>query len=394
MAGEAVAEQVMAELTERPDLVMVFAGGVHAPRLGKIAGAIREMLDPGVALGVSAEGLVGDSTEPLGGAGVSLFAATLPGTTLCGFDTRDLPQTDDPDARELAALGEAVGVRDDTRGVFFFADPFSVPAPGLIESLSRISEAIGGVGRLPVVGGMAASGNAPGQNVLVLNDQVIRAGGVGVTLSGDVIFECVVSQGCRPIGRPLIITDAHNNIIRSLGGQAALEALHSVVRGLDADDHQLLPNGVFVGRVVNEYKERFGRGDFLIRGVMGVDQNSGAVAVADGIRVGQTIQFHLRDATTASEDLGLLLDMQTLRDPPIGGLLFTCNGRSGTFFEQPHHDALSVARALRTSEGNPVPLAGFFAAGEIGPIGGRSFLHGHTAVLALLRPNRPDPTLM
>jgi small ligand-binding sensory domain FIST len=238
---------------------------------------------------------------------------------------------------------------------------------------------------VPVIGGMASAGAAPGQNTLILNDETFRAGGVGVSVRGNVTIDTLVSQGCRPIGKPLVVTGAQRNVIKTLSGRPAMEALREVIEGLSEQDRALLPKGVFIGRVINEYKERFGRGDFLIRGVLGADEKSGAIAVADAVRVGMTVQFHLRDATTASEDLELLLAAQSMNDPPVGGLLFTCNGRGRRLFERADHDAATISGSF-----SPTPewfaLSGFFASGEIGPIGDSSFLHGHTACLALFRP--------
>src|SRR5262249_10535075 len=138
--------------------------------------------------------------------------------------------------------------------------------------------------------------------------------------------------------------------------------------------------------------------------VMGVDKNHGAIAVGDLVRVGQTIRLHLRDSTTADEDLGLLMDAQKLRERPAGALLITCNARGARLFGRPHHDAAAVTRAFGVAaageerakggrviqaaalEAPPaVPLAGFFAAGEIGPVGADSYLHGHTACVTMFR---------
>jgi small ligand-binding sensory domain FIST len=191
-----------------------------------------------------------------------------------------------------------------------------------------------------------------------------------------------VSQGCRPIGRPFVVTKAHDNVIEHLGGKPALAVLRDTVNELPEPERQKLANGLFVGRAINEYRENWGRGDFLVRNVMGVDQEAGALAVTDYVRVGQTVQFHMRDAATATEDLALLLEGRaTPERPPAGGLLFSCNGRGTRMFEQPCHDVGAARKAMPKT-----PVAGFFAAGELGPVGGRNFIHGHTASFALFRP--------
>jgi small ligand-binding sensory domain FIST len=209
-----------------------------------------------------------------------------------------------------------------------------------------------------------------------------------VTISGEVSIDVLVSQGCRPIGTPLVVTKGRRNVIRELGGRRALDVVRQIVESMDESTRSLIANGMFIGRVVNEYKERFGRGDFLIRAVLGVEQQSGAIVVGDSVRVGQTVQFHVRDAGTANEDLRLLLVAQQLQTPPVGAMLFTCNGRGTRLFGEEHHDARTVSEALKGDDGSTMPLSGFFAAGEIGPIGNQSFVHGHTATLALIRPKR------
>lgn len=395
LAAEQVCEQALGMLrgadgarAATVDLAVVFVSGGHIQDFELVADTIRETLQPGTLIGVSAEGIVGDGVELERQTGVSLFAGALPGVSLHPFTYRDLPHVKDEDPEALAQTAAAMGARRDLRATLFFADPFSVPAASAIEAMVNSRRTVEGLKRAPILGGMASGSTKPGGNVLILDDKVMRSGGVGVSLRGDVDVDAVVSQGCRPIGRPLVVTGAQRNVIRTLGGARAVDVLRDIVTGLEPEDRELLPNGVYMGRVINEYKARFGRGDFLIRGVLGVDQKSGAIAVGDVVRTGQTIQFHLRDAKTASEDLALLLAAQQLQHPPVGGLLFTCNGRGVKLFGEPHHDARLVTRKLARDDGTPMPLAGFFAAGEIGPIGDRSFLHGHTASLALFRPRR------
>jgi small ligand-binding sensory domain FIST len=169
--------------------------------------------------------------------------------------------------------------------------------------------------------------------------------------------------------------------VEQLGGKPALEALRETVMQLPDDQKELLQNGLLIGRAISEYRERFGRGDFLVRNLVGVDDQSGAIALADYVKTGQTVQFHVRDAQTADEDLSLLLAPQSMAEPAAGGLLFSCNGRGTRLFDRPCHDIAAAQKAMPKT-----PMAGFFAAGELGPIGGKNFIHGHTASLALFRP--------
>lgn len=389
LAAEQACEQAAGAVKPgEADLVVLFVAGSHVGEMEEVAHVVRGALEPGTLIGVSAEGLIAGDTEFERQAGVAVLAASLPGTSLHTFTYRDLPHVKDGDRAAMIEAARQAGARRDLRATLFFADPFSVPAAAAVNLLSSTRHAVEGLKRSPVVGGMASASSKPGGNVLVLDDRLFRAGGVGVAIRGNVEVDALVSQGCRPIGKPLVVTAAQRNILKSLGGVRALDALREIVDELNATDRELLPHGVFLGRVIDEYKPRFGRGDFLIRGVLGVDQGSGAIAVGDLIRPGQTVQFHLRDAKTATEDLELLLAAQQLQRPAVGGLLFTCNGRGTRLFGESSHDASRIARTLSADPDHPLPLAGCFAAGEIGPIGDESFLHGHTACLALFRPRR------
>lgn len=391
------------------DLVIAFVSATHVPAMGTIAAIVRRELRAACLIAVSAESVVGGALELERTPGVSLFGARLPGVTITPFATSDLEPMDAGTPEGAARVGRAIGAGPDLRAVLLFADPFTVPMNTLLPALNAArTRRPDGTGIGAIIGGFASAAAAPGGNALVVNDMVFNTGAAGVSLRGPVKIDTIVSQGCRGFGPNLVVTAVRRNVILTLGGRPALEALREAVEGLDDRDKPLLQKGLFIGRVVNEYKDRFGRDDYLIRNVAGVEATSGAVAVADFLRVGQTIRFHLRDAATAHEDLAMLLDAQQLKDPPIGALLFTCNGRGTRLFDVPHHDASAVARAFRPvasgealakpgaeiSAAEPsVPLAGFFAAGEIGPVGHESFVHGHTACLALFRaePSGPEP---
>lgn len=386
MAAEGLCERASAALGEgvRPDLVLVSVSGGHAGRMASVARAVREALGPGALLGVTADGVIGEDVELAEQAGVSLLAASLPGTTITPFTYSAIPHATPDDESGLARLASAIGAGDDARAVVLLADPLSVPAASTVSALSAAAGLAAGR-PVPVVGGMASAGMRHGANVLVLDGEAMRAGGVGATVRGDVRVDTLVSQGCRPIGVPMVVTGGRRNIITHLAGRTALEMVREVMMALPDAERQAAPGNLFLGRVINEYKERFGRGDFLIRGLIGVDRDSGAVAVADSVRVGQTVQLHIRDAQTAAEDLELLLHAEQLKTPPAGAWLVTCNGRGPRLFGEANRDALAVSSALSEVEGGGVPLAGFFAAGEIGPVGSESFVHAHTACVTMFR---------
>jgi small ligand-binding sensory domain FIST len=359
----------------KPDVAFVFFSADHAELAEELIRQLREGIAATVIVGCSAEGVIGGDIEIEREPGLSIMLAEIPGVRVEAFhiprdDWRDLlsnPQE----------LRSRIGYQKDTRAIIGFGDPFTTPLTQLMTALDELAP------NAPLIGGMASSARGPGENVLVLNDQNFNDGFVGVSLSGPIEVETLVSQGCRPIGRPMVITKAHENFMDQLGGKPALQVLRAMVEELSTEDRSLLENGLLIGRAISEFRERFARGDFLVRNIIGVDKDTGAIALADLARVGQTVQFHVRDAATADEDLQLMLEVQKVDDSPAGALLFSCNGRGTRLFEETCHDIGVARRAMPTTA-----VAGFFAAGEIGPVGGKNFIHGHTASFALFRPER------
>lgn len=357
------------------DLAIAFGSFHHRTAFLAVGEMLRREINPTVLLGCTAESVLGDAREIEGRAGLSALALRLEGASLHPFQLNrgDAMQALDSEA----TLRNALGAHEDARAMLMLADPFTAPVNEVLAGVNQFSPERG---TPPVIGGMASGGSRPGHNVLLYGDLGTAEGMVGVTIAGDVDVDPVVSQGCRPIGKPLVVTAAKGNVVQEIGGERALDALQEIGAELTDREKRLLSRGLFTGIVIDEFKDRFGRGDFLIRNVVGIDQEKGAIAVADHIPVGKTIQFHVRDAMTAGEDLQLLLDAEQLKGKPHGGLLFTCNGRGTRLFEAPGHDAGAFFKRL-----SGLPLAGFFAAGEIGPIGSRSFVHGHTASAAIFR---------
>ena len=253
-------------------------------------------------------------------------------------------------------------------------DPFTFPADGL---LAHLNEQRPGA---MVMGGLASAALRPRQSRMFLDDRVLSAGAVGVHLPNAEVHP-LVAQGCRPIGDAYIVTRADGSLIHELGGRPPLVRLREMAAALPSRDQELLAQGLQLGVVIDEYRAEPGQGDFLIRGVVGADPDSGAIALGDQIQVGQTVQFHVRDAQSADEDLRRALERELAAlggRRPAGALLFTCNGRGSRLFTEPDHDAGLIAATL-----GDIPLAGFFCAGELGPVGGQNFLHTFTASIAL-----------
>ncbi|MGH9032610.1 MAG: FIST signal transduction protein [Acidimicrobiia bacterium] len=362
--GEAAGEVLERLQGEDADLVVCFVSPHHVGVLEDVAGALRSLLEPRLLIGGTAVSIIGGPREVEESPALAVFAARLPGSTLHPMELR---VENTPDGGTLVGWPEQLDSLPDT--LLLFADPFTFPVDAFLARCNA------DVPNLRVIGGLASAATRPGGNRLVLDDRVVAEGAVGVLVDG-IEVRTLVSQGCRPIGRPYVVTRAQRNFVEELAGQPALERLQELAGAASEDERQLLRNGLHMGLVVDEHKADFERGDFLVRNLLGADQESGALAVGDTVTVGQTVQFHVRDAGAADEDLRELLSGVDAD----AALLFTCNGRGSHLFGAPDHDAGLVEQLL-----GPIPLAGCFCAGEIGPVGGRNFLHGFTASLALFK---------
>ncbi len=372
-AVDDVCQRASTSLEGKPDLVLVFFSLKHAENAEQIAETMQKRLQPRLLLGCMGESIVGNDQEIENRPALSLWLGRWNQPVKLEAFHLTLEQT--PDGFSLLGWPDGIAEADPAQSaLLLLGDPFTFPTDAFLDRLNNNHAG------LRAMGGMASGARESGQSRLILDNRVLNEGAVGVLLQGPLKVRSIVSQGCRPIGRHLVITKARENIIAELGGKPPLIHLQRLWPELGAKDQQLLQEGLHVGRVINEYQGKFQRGDFLVRNVLGLDQESGAMAITDFIRVGQTVQFHVRDAETADEDLHALLqmDLKANERRPAAALLFTCNGRGTRLFSQPHHDA----RAIRQKAGD-LPLAGFFAAGELGPIGGKNFIHGFTASVVL-----------
>lgn len=372
-AAREIAASLRSELGDGEiDLAVIFFSAHHSAHIESIASGLRESLRPRSFAGCVGQGIIGSDHEHEERPAIAALAARLPRVkieSVC-LGPREMLRP----AQELASRLPASMRDGSARLLILLGDPFSTPVDGALETLAAVAP------RTPVVGGMASGARAPGESILLLDEQVERQGAAALALSGEIEADTVVSQGCRPFGPTLTVTDSRENLIQTLDGQPPLARIEEIVEALPSRDRDLLRNGLFVGRSIRTGGEDLGRGDFLIRGVMGIDRQSGAMAVADSIAAEERIRFHLRDAETAREDLELLLTPQSIFGAPKGGLLFSCNGRGRRLYGEPDGDLRIVRSVL-----GEFPLCGFFCAGEIGPVGGRNFLHGHTASLVLFR---------
>lgn len=369
----AVSKQMIDRLGEHVDLALVFPSSHFLRHAADLGVNLRRAIGAKVMIGCCSEGVIGPDHEIEDEPAVAVVAAQLPGVGVQPFhiggnDALEL-------AREPSKFGEYFQPARDTRGIVMVADPFTTPMERVLDAFNFYCEGV------PIIGGLASAARQPGDNCLFMNDTVLKNGLVGVALSGPVQLDVIVSQGCRPIGPVFQVTDAKNNIIDSLEGVPPMERIGEVLEALSEEDRELLRNGLFIGRAIDSRRETLGRGDFLIRGVLGADSRTGAIAIGDMIQNGERVQFHLRDARTAREDLEMMLTPHALFGAPSGAFLFSCNGRGTHLYDEPDGDISAI-----NSFFHGIDLAGFFCAGEIGPVGGKNFLHGHTASLALIRP--------
>lgn len=355
------------------DLVLAFATHHHGPALEGLGPTLARRTGARTIAGCTAESVIGGSREVEGRPGLALWAAHLPGTEVRSVAvTAHAGEDGNPDFSALPTVGDP-----ERACLLLFADPYTFPADAF---LARLNEVLPGV---PAMGGMASGALGPGQTLFFTAEGVREAGCTVLTLEGAIELRPVVSQGCRPVGKAWVVTDCERNVIKKLGGRPALEVLMETLNELGKAEGRPRATMPFLGLAIDPTRTEFTRGDFLVRGIMSLDQRNRAVAVSDFVRRGQTIQLLVRDAASAGEDLACLLAsrgaLDTADPHACGALLFSCNGRGARMFGKPDHDALCVRNGLKAE----IPLAGFFAAGEIGPVGGRNFLHGFTASVAL-----------
>jgi small ligand-binding sensory domain FIST len=355
-----VAGSIIDEIGVEPTVLAVFVTAPFVSAMADISAALARIVKPTVMIGSTAVSVVGRDHEAEQVPALSVWAGRLPGEVW-------------PVRLEAVrtASGVVVGSLDDdvsarARSMVVVADPFTFPVDSWLMSMAAQHPDIA------VIGGLASAGRAPGENRLVLDGAALGHGAIGFATSEPV--RTVVSQGCRPIGDPFTVTKVHGNAVLELGGRPGVERAIATIEALSDHDRQLAMQGLHIGIVTNANAVEYQRGDFLIRGVLGVDRETGAVIVGDEVEVGDTVQFQVRDAASADDDLKSLLEATDAN----AALVFTCNGRGQHLFGELHHDATVIGNYTGATA-----IAGMFCAGELGPVAGRNALHGFTASIAL-----------
>jgi small ligand-binding sensory domain FIST len=365
-AGARAAEAAAAALDDAdPDLAVVFASGAHLAAPEAILEGVNSAIQPGALIGCGAGGVLAKDRELESGTAVAVWTAAFEGA---GAVT--------PFHASLADQGVIEGLPEleGASAAIMLPDPYTFPTEAVLGELSRLAPAT------PVLGGLSSARTHEGAGALFLDEQVYEEGAVGVRCDDIEVLPCV-SQGAAPLGREVTITAAEGNVIHELAGQPALETVEGIIAELTPYDRTLIAGGLLIGLVIDSGKPEYEQGDFLVRGLLDADPESGRLVVGAAVREGQVIRLHARDARSADDDLRKALRAQVEAmdsDGAAGALLFSCNGRGTAMFGPGDHDAVLVQRELHGA-----PAAGFFAAGEIGPVGARSFLHGFTATLAV-----------
>ena len=369
------AKQVKSELgSEAVDLALAFVSNQHFETYDDAPGLINKHLKARKLIGCSGGGVIGAGKEVENSPAFALTAGVLPGVELAPFhiDDTDLPTLDDAPA----SWEELVGVTAVERPHFvILPDPFTIHADNLLLGLDyAFKDSV-------KIGGLASGGQRPGGNALYMGQEVFRSGAVGISMHGNLKVETIVAQGCRPIGQPMVVDRCESNVLFELDGKKPLEALQEIFSKASEEDRRLINSALHVGVVMDPLQEKFQRGDFLIRNVMGLHQETGALVVGEMLREGQVVQFHVRDGRTAEDDLEAMMERYVSENgsgPVAGALLFQCLGRGEHLFGRPNHDT-----DLFQEKVSNVPLTGFFCNGEIGPVGGTTFLHGFTSSFAM-----------
>ncbi len=364
-------DQALHGVRTSPDIAFLFASYHHSERYPEIVAAVHERLSPGILLGCSGQAVITTGREIEGRPGITILTLSLPGAELA------LRPVAAADLDAGTPLTDLLGPPEGVNAWVLLSDPFTIDTERLVAALAESYP------ETPILGGMASAFPGGRSAYLFEGADVAAGGALLLAVGGAWTVHPVVSQGAAPIGESWTITEAERNVVVGVGGRPALDVLMETLRALPAETQNRAGRNLLAGLAMNEYADELGRGDFLIRNLLGVDRERGAIAINDNVRVGQTLQFQLRDAEAATEELNALLDQarEAMGGEAAGGLLCACNGRGQGMFGAPDHDAAAVAERL-----GPLPIAGLFCNGEIGPVGGTPFVHGFTASLALFVP--------
>ena len=368
---------LQAELgSDRPDLLWIFVSPAFAEAYELILDILRDIFQGAQVVGCSGGGVLAagaevEHHEPA----LAAMAAVLPGVTTT---IRHLETPEFPPEVDVEAWQRFVGVPAEPVPAFILLpDPFTSDVDRLMAALDRAYP------EAPKIGGLVSGGSRSGDHALYAGDVRRNRGAVVVALQGNLSVQTVVAQGCRPVGEPMLVTKCQDNTVLELNQKRPTDVLQELADTLPQSIFSR--HGFFIGVEMRDQRE-YQAGDFLVRNLLGVERSSGGLVVGAMIKQFQAVQFHVFDREAAVLDLSSQLESQaSAHGAADGALLFSCLGRGQGLFNEPAHDSGRVREYL----GAPA-LAGFFCNGEIGPVGGRTFLHGYTSAIAVFRPGSAD----
>ena len=359
-----------------PDLVILFTDVAFDRQIDSLAEYVADQFPGATIIGCNGTGVIGAGKEIESTPALSITAAHLPGVVLVPFHLTSsiIPSPDAaPDAWENCVGIPAAA----TLQFILLADPFTFDGESLLAGLDYAFPSAA------KIGGLASGGSRTGVHSLYLNGATHKSGAVGIALSGEIIVDTVVAQGCRPIGRSMRATLTEQNMLVTADDRAPLEELQDLFEHASVRDKNLMQHNLFMGVAMDPLLDEAGPGDFLIRNIVGADSKKGTVTVGGALREGLLVQFHVRDAETSADDLRRAF-ASYLRD--VGGrhasaaLIFQCSGRGNFLYGREGHDSDMFSEWI-----GALPLGGFFCHGEIGPVGGTTYLHGYTSSFAIFR---------
>ena len=359
-----------------PDLLLVFVSSHHRNHFAALPGLLRREFDSTQILGCLGVSVIGAGHESGDTPAVAMMGALLPEVYL---QATHLEQGETPPLyAERSLWDQTLQITDQPPACqIVFSDPFTFNTDALLKALDRHYP------NTVKLGGLASGLEQPGMPSLLLNDKVYQSGAICLSMSGDIQVDTLVAQGCRPIGEPMFANATHDHLILQLDGKIPREILTELYENLDRNDRKLFTEALFLGIAMQSQQSQYQQGDYLIRTILGLDPDSGALLVNTQIPAQSVVQLHVRDALTATEDLERQLKSYLKHNFPLqnsGVLLLTCVGRGTEFYGHKDHDC----NAFKQSIGD-LPIAGFFCNGEIGAVRGTTHLHGYTSVFGIFR---------
>ncbi|MGB5132589.1 MAG: FIST N-terminal domain-containing protein [Steroidobacteraceae bacterium] len=372
----ATAVEQLAENPEmtRPDLAIAFVSASYGAAMENLPQLLDPWLGEGLLFGCNAGGLIGGRSEEEDEPGMAVLAGKFGDVSLTALHLEQATLPPLTATREI--WWRLLDLSPESGASFvLLTDPATIDAEACARGVDR---AFPGA---TVVGGLASGATEPGAARLFANRDVHHSGGLLLALTGNVVIDPVIAQGCRPIGEPLFVTACEGNLLHELDGRRPRELLAALYASLDDGDRERFGDSLCIGLALPGPLQTVGTGEFLIRNVLGLDPDSGALWVGARLARNAVVQFHLRDGDAASRELTMRLGAAIeRRAPPVAALLFACAARGRSMFGVPGHDSAALRRIV------DIPVTGMFCAGEIAPIQGATFLHGFSSVFGLIRP--------